>query len=126
MEGNTGVRYAECVRQFGEQNSDNHCESIGFDVYNFAITGGGVENAQRNSNGFRPHPMRTCTERSGGAVMNVSYDVTASLRANMKHHEPVVLCLEHHPADSRIKVKDDDVCQSLTSRMGTGGATYRL
>lgn len=66
MEGNTGVRYAECVRQFGEQNSDNHCESIGFDVYNFAITGGGVENAQRNSNGFRPHPMRTCTERSGG------------------------------------------------------------
>ena len=26
-----------------------------------------------------------------GAVMNVSYDVTASLRANMKHHEPIVL-----------------------------------
>ena len=62
----------------------------------------------------------------GGAVMNVSFDVTASLRANMKHHEPIVLCLEHHPADSRIKVKDDDVCQSLTSRMGTGGATCHL
>lgn len=27
----------------------------------------------------------------GGAVMNVSFDVTASLRANMKHHEPIVL-----------------------------------
>lgn len=27
----------------------------------------------------------------GGAVMNISYDVTASLRANMKHHEPIVL-----------------------------------
>ena len=40
MEGNRCVRYAECVRQFGEQNSDNHCEAIGFDVYNFAITGG--------------------------------------------------------------------------------------
>ena len=23
--------------------------------------------------------------------MNVSYDVTASLRANMKHHEPIIL-----------------------------------
>ena len=27
----------------------------------------------------------------GGAVMAVSYDVTATLRANMKHHEPIVL-----------------------------------
>ena len=40
MEGNRFVRYAQCVRQYGEQNSDNHCEAIGFDVYNFAITGG--------------------------------------------------------------------------------------
>ena len=63
----------------------------------------------------------------GGAVMDVSYDVTATLRAQMScSHPPLVLCLEHHPEDSRIKVKDDDICQSLTSRMGTGGATYRL
>lgn len=27
----------------------------------------------------------------GGAVMNVSYDITATLRADMKHHEPIVL-----------------------------------
>lgn len=27
----------------------------------------------------------------GGAVMNISYDVTATLRADMKHHEPIVL-----------------------------------
>ena len=27
----------------------------------------------------------------GGAVMHVSYDVTATLRADMKHHEPIVL-----------------------------------
>ena len=26
--------------------------------------------------------------------MNVSYDVTASLRANMKHHEPIVLVFD--------------------------------
>lgn len=57
----------------------------------------------------------------GGAVMHISEDVTSTLRANTKHHEPIVLILEHHPHDSRITIKDDDICQSLTQRMGTGG-----
>ena len=30
----------------------------------------------------------------GGAVMNISYDVTATLRADMKHHEPIVLIFD--------------------------------
>ena len=53
--------------------------------------------------------------------MNISYDITSTLRSQSKHHEPIVLILDHHPNDSRIKIKDDDICQSLTSRMGTGG-----
>ena len=31
------------------------------------------------------------------------------------------IALEHHPNDSRILIKEDGVCQSLTTRMGTGG-----
>lgn len=31
------------------------------------------------------------------------------------------IVIENHPADSRVKIKDDGICQSLTSRMGTGG-----
>lgn len=27
----------------------------------------------------------------GGAVMNVSYDITATLRGETKHHEPIIL-----------------------------------
>ena len=34
--------------------------------------------------------------------------------------------LEYHPNDSRIKISDDDICQALTGRMGTGGVMYRL
>ena len=34
--------------------------------------------------------------------------------------------LEHHPNDSRIKIKDDGICQGLTSRMGTGGGNVPL
>lgn len=29
--------------------------------------------------------------------------------------------LEHHPNDSRIRVVEDGICQTLNVRMGTGG-----
>jgi hypothetical protein len=29
--------------------------------------------------------------------------------------------LEYHPNDSRLKIADDEICQTLTTRMGTGG-----
>lgn len=31
------------------------------------------------------------------------------------------IILEHHPNDSRLTIVNDGICQSLTSRMGTGG-----
>lgn len=34
-----------------------------------------------------------------------------------------VMALENHPADSRVKINEDNVVQTLSSRMGTGGAT---
>ena len=37
-----------------------------------------------------------------------------------------VLCIENHPNDSRVKIRDDNVCQSLTGRMGTGGGNVPL
>ena len=36
------------------------------------------------------------------------------------------IALEHHPNDSRIRLIDNDICQSLTSRMGTGGKNVPL
>ena len=32
-----------------------------------------------------------------------------------------VYSVENHSADSRVTIRDDDKCQTLTSRMGTGG-----
>lgn len=58
--------------------------------------------------------------------MNISYDITSTLRSQSKHHESIVLVLDHHPNDSRISIKDEDICQSLTSRMGTGGGNVPL
>ena len=36
------------------------------------------------------------------------------------------VALEYHPMDSRISICDDDVCQTLNSRMGTGGNNVPL
>lgn len=34
---------------------------------------------------------------------------------------PAAVMLENHPTDSRMKICEDGLCQTLTSRMGTGG-----
>ena len=34
--------------------------------------------------------------------------------------------LDYHPADSRIRIAESEVCQTLNSRMGTGGNNVPL
>ena len=51
---------------------------------------------------------------------------TLNNRATDSDHVPCVLVVENHPADSRCTIKDDGICQALTSRMGTGGGNVPL
>ena len=37
-----------------------------------------------------------------------------------------ITVLEHHPNDSRLKIAEDGICQTLSSRMGTGGGNVPL
>ena len=100
-----------------------------------------------------------CLNDQGGCRMDVTHEMTSTLRAEA-HHPPCVLnasgfCTEHsansrgvgyadeesptlragvvpgvaiefNPSDSRIKVKEDGICQTLTARMGTGGNNVPL
>lgn len=34
--------------------------------------------------------------------------------------------LEYHPHDSRIRIADDEICQTLNTRMGTGGGNVPI
>ncbi len=56
----------------------------------------------------------------GGAVMHITYDVTQTLRANTKHHEPIVLVYERHDQDARYKLLGE-VCETVSAKYGTGG-----
>lgn len=70
-------------------------EVIGADIYNLALTGD-----------------KACSLTRGG------WTSTGTC--------PKVLILDHHPADSRTDIADDqNTIQTLTSRMGTGGAMCR-
>lgn len=36
------------------------------------------------------------------------------------------IAIENHPNDSRVKIREDGICQSLTGRMGTGGGNVPI
>ena len=101
-----------------------------------------------------------CLNDQGGERMDVSRDVTGTLRAQDHGHPPAVLAagfctehsaksrtigyeeetsptlragvvpatiaLEHHPIDSRIRIDENNLVQTLTRRMGTGGSNVPL
>lgn len=45
---------------------------------------------------------------------------------NANAHPPCAVLLENHPNDSRVKIREDGVVQTLSSRMGTGGGNVPL
>lgn len=65
-----------------------------------------------------------CTEHSAKA-RGIGYEeeTAPTLRAGTV---PAAVALENHPADSRVKLSEDNKVQTLTSRMGTGGGNIPL
>lgn len=65
-----------------------------------------------------------CTEHSAKA-RGIGYEeeTAPTLRAGVV---PAAVALENHPADSRMKISEDDKVQTLTGRMGTGGGNVPL
>ena len=77
---------------------DSHPQELcqGFDSYNISMTGA---------------IAKTLQAEGGGTGVNEGCVVQGTT--------PMVL--ENHPNDSRIKIREDGVVQTLSSRMGTGG-----
>ena len=131
----------------------------GFDGYNGELTGD-VSSTLGVNCGMSTGRNGIVLNDQGGNRMDVTDEVTATLRAEA-HHPPVVMeaagfCTEHssksrsigyeeemsptlragvvpaavalenHPTDSRVKISEDGMVQTLTSRMGTGGNNVTL
>lgn len=58
----------------------------------------------------------------GSKAHSIGYEEGVSpTLASVQHDAAVCIAVENHPNDSRVKLSEDDVIQSLTGRMGTGG-----
>lgn len=54
----------------------------------------------------------------GGAVMDISYDVTATLRAQDHGHPPVVLVFEPRSQDGVPRLYENEICPTLNTAQG--------
>lgn len=71
-------------------------------------------------------PAVYAVDQGGGkSACNVSKNQSPTLTCP-HGGEPAVFAIENHPADSRVKLSEKDLCQALTSRMGTGGGNVPM
>lgn len=124
----------EPCNEEGERTPGGIENGVGATSYTLKIRGGTeVETGCNTANepiAFEPG----AATRVGGHVYGDG--VSGTIRSNagdnkqaicyMKSENTDAVCIENHPADSRVKVSDDGICQSLTSRMGTGGGNVPL
>ena len=85
---------------------DEHAVAvIGVDAYNFQLTGGVAATLNASSCNSPTHsgPTVLVLNDQGGAVMHVTYDITEPLRAQMKHHEPIVLAAYGFKGGGRVR-----------------------
>ena len=60
------------------------------------------------------------SEKAGSGADGIETAPCLSVAA----HDACVMVLENHPNDSRIKLSKDNVIQTLSKRMGTGGGQH--
>ena len=101
---------------------------IGFDGYNAKLTDDKSATLGVNC-GMSTGRNGVVLNDQGGNRMDVTEDVTCTLRAEA-HHPPCVLeeavAVENHPMDGRVKLEENGKVQTLSERMGTGGNNVPL
>ena len=75
------------------------------------------ENASYRCYKKTAHPRDS---RGGQGWKETEVSDTLNIFDNSETRTPTLI-LENHPADSRVKICEDGICQTLSSRMGTGG-----
>ena len=68
-------------------------------------------------------PSVMCLHEQGGQRMDVCENMTGTLRANEKGHQPLVY--ENHGVDARIR-ESSEISPTVTARFGTGGGNTPL
>lgn len=132
-QGNSGVGVTEDKSlALVAQDHGNHpavLHAVGIDGYNAAVTNDtaatlGVNCGMSTGRNSVLQAAGFSTEHSAKA-RSIGYEeeVSPTLRAGVV---PAALSVENHPTDGRVKIREDDTCQTLCSRAGTGGNNVPL
>ena len=132
-QGNSGVGITEeKALALVAQDHGNHpavLHAVGIDGYNAAVTDDtaatlGVNCGMSTGRNGVLQAAGFSTEHSAKA-RSIGYEeeVSPTLRAGVV---PAALSVENHPTDGRVKIREDDTCQTLCSRAGTGGNNVPL
>lgn len=107
----------------------NSWDVQGTDMYNGNLTGdvAATLNATSGDSATHSGPSVICLEGNGSRESHKGdgyreSDCMYSLNT-VEHH---AVCIENYPNDSRVKVSDDGIVQTLNGRMGTGGGNIPL
>lgn len=92
-----GVEAGETAPRDAEGGAGADDSAVGFDGYNGCVTGGLISTLGVNC-GISSGRNGIVLNDQGGSVMNVSYEVTGTLRAEMGGHPPIIV--ENHPHTS--------------------------
>ena len=76
--------------------------------------------------GYQEEISPTLKSDSGGNTIPAVVIGIDGYNQNLTGDNVGMVLLENHPNDSRIKISDDNICQSLVSRMGTGGGNVPM
>lgn len=107
-------------------NRKTDCDVCGLDFYNFLETGGvsmAINSSATDTHHVpcvyrkQAHPQNA--EQGQGYEEATTAD-TLNVYDNGEARTPT-LVVENHPSDSRVKIREDGIVQSLTGKMGTGG-----
>lgn len=100
------------------------------DVSSTLTTGGGK--IGQGYSGVLIEALEPPSEKSSAAFAyqvgpkNPYFPYNEELSPTLVANQKMGVLIENHPADSRVKISDDGVCQTLSARMGTGGGNVPL
>ena len=122
----TGEKAATLTAESGTAAHSGPTVVQGFDAYNQASTGD-VAMPLRNKAADSDHIPVVCIEGNGQRESHKGdgykeSDTMYTLNTVEQH----AVCIENHPADSRVKIAEDGICQTLSGRMGTGGGNVPM
>lgn len=85
---------------------------------------GWTEGASFTSNTVDRHAVCGFSAKAGAKAKGIGFEEELAPTLSAMRQDAAIV-IENHPQDSRVKLSEDNIVQTLSGKMGTGGVTFR-